>query len=94
MAPEVHVIAYFSLATDLARVLSDWPEFEAGDGYTADLRSSDATEQVTVRLIEKEDERFVSIRSDREGSLFFRVLGAVIYALGAHSDALMVDRRQ
>lgn len=92
MAHEVHVKSYFSLATDLARILSDWPEFQTGAGYTADLRSPDATEQVTVRLIVKDDERVVSIRSDWEGSLFFRVLGAVIYALGAHSDMLMVDR--
>jgi hypothetical protein len=88
----VHVKSYFSLETDLARILSDWPEFQTGAGYAADLRSADATEQVTVRFIENEDERFVAVSSDRAGLLFFSVLGAVIYALGAHSDTLLVDR--
>ena len=92
MAHEVHVMSSFSLPTDLAVAMSQWPEFHAGAGYTADLRSLDGAEQVSVRLIETDEERYVAISSDRDGSLFFRVLGAVIYALGKHSDNLMVDR--
>jgi hypothetical protein len=92
MAHEVHVISHFSLPTGLAQVMSQWPEFQTGTGYTACLCSLDGSEQVSVGLIEKEEERYVAISVDRDGSLFFRVLGAVIYALGAHSDNLIVDR--
>jgi hypothetical protein len=92
MAHEVHVMSHFSLPTDLALVMSQWPEFHSGAEYTADLFSLDGTEQVTVRLIENDEERYVAIRSDRGTSLFFRVLGAVIYALGKDSDNLMVVR--
>jgi hypothetical protein len=90
MAHEVHVISYFTLPTDLSLLMSMWPEFRAGAGYSVDLNSADGTESVSVRLVDGED-RYVSIRSNRDGPLFFRALGVVIYALGANSDNLVID---
>jgi hypothetical protein len=90
MKRETHIISYFSLPTDLAGELRDWPEFVSGQEYSVDLKSS--TETVSVRYVEDGDERYVSVSGDGVGTLFDRVLGRVIYALAAHSDNLMIDR--
>jgi hypothetical protein len=91
MAHEVHVISYFTIPTDLSLHMRQWPEFQTGAGYSVDLSSVDGTERVSVRLVEGED-RYVAIRSNCDGLLFFRVLGLVIYALGGNSDNLIIDR--
>ena len=72
--------------------MKTWPEFRAGTGYSVDLTSEDGTEIVSVRLVEGDDDKHVSVAANRDGPLFFRVLGTVIYSLGAHSDNLMVYR--
>jgi hypothetical protein len=92
MNREVHIISYFSLPTDLAAAMGDWPEFVAGHEYTVDLKSSDSGEAVSVRFVEDGEERYVAVSGTGAGPLFDRVLGRVIYALAAHSDNLMVDR--
>ena len=91
MAHEIHIISYFTLPTDLSVLMRPWPEFQTGAGYSVDLRSEDGTEHVSVGLVEGED-RYVVIRSNRDGPLFFRALGFVVYALGENSDNLLIDR--
>jgi hypothetical protein len=92
MDRETHIISYFSLATDLAGEMRDWPEFIAGAGYSVELRSSDPKEEVTVKLINDGEERYVAVGGKGTGVLYDRVLGRVIYALAKHSDDLMVHR--
>ena len=93
MNREVHILSYFSLPTDLAAEMADWPEFVAGVDYTAELRDPAIGEVVTVALVTVEDEQpYVSVTGTGAGMLFDRVLGRVVYALSAHSDTVMVDR--
>ena len=92
MKRETHIISYFSLETDLAGEMRDWPEFVSGRAYSVDLKSRDSDETVIVRYVEDGDDRYVSVMGDGAGRLFDLVLGRVIYALSAHSDNLMVDR--
>jgi hypothetical protein len=91
MAHDVQIVSYFTIPTDLSVSMKDWPEFRTGSGYSVDLSSLDGSEVVSVRLVEGED-RFVSVASNLEGSLFFRVLGVVIYSLSANSDNLVIYR--
>src|SRR5262245_55313327 len=92
MSAEVHIISYFSLETDLAAELRDWPEFQSGSGYTVEL-ASDA-ERVSVSCVDRDSEYppYVRVVGTAKGPLFERVLGRVTYALAAHSDNLMIDR--
>jgi len=88
---EVRILSYFSLPTDLAAASRDWPEFQSGDGYNVDLAT--ATQTVQVRLVEPVNEDpYVTVIGRGNGRLFEQVLGAVMYALGKHSDNLIVDR--
>jgi hypothetical protein len=91
-AREVHILSYFSLPTDLAAALRNWPEFRGGQGYAVDL--SDARETVTVRRIEPADDAspYVAVSGQGDGPLFDRALGFVVHALAAHSDHLVVSR--
>ena len=57
MTREIHIQSYFSLPTDLAGQLGAWPEFVAGEGYTAHLKDSQSGEAVDVALVEVQDER-------------------------------------
>jgi hypothetical protein len=93
MTHEIHIQSYFSLPTDLAGQMRDWPEFVAGEKFSVQLRNGQTGEVVEVSLIETKDDRpYVSVRSPNPGSLFDRVLGKVVYALSEHSDYLIVDR--
>ena len=92
MGKEVHIISYFSLPTDVAAEFSAWPEFVSGNGYAVDLADSASSETVSVRLIKEAQEQYVAVKGTGSGPLFERVLGRVLYALGAHSDNLMVTR--
>ncbi len=92
MKRETHIISYFSLPTDLAGEMRDWPEFVSGQEYSVELKSPDSSETVSVRYVEDGEEHYVSVSGDGAGTLFDRVLGRVIYVLAAHSDNLMIDR--
>jgi hypothetical protein len=92
MNREVHIISYFSLPTDLAAEMRDWPEFVAGHEYSVELKSSASGEAVIVSHVERGEDRYVAVSGSGTGLLFDRVLGRVIYALAAHSDNLMVER--
>lgn len=87
----VHIISYFSLPTDLAGSMRDWPEFRRGEQYSVDLESENG-EAVTVRFQSKDEEDYLVVMGVGEGPLFDRVLGRVVYELGAHSDYLMIYR--
>jgi hypothetical protein len=92
----IRIDSYFSNPTDLAGEMSGWTEFIAGSEYSVDLKDSATGEEVSVRLIEPEtddDREHVVIRSDRDGRLFDRVVGRVVFAMGANTDYLMVKRR-
>ena len=54
MKRETHIISYFSLPTDLAGELRDWPEFVSGHEYSVDLKSP--SESVSVRYVEDGEE--------------------------------------
>lgn len=92
MRKELCIQSYFSLPTDLAAEMRDWPEFVRGSGYDAELRWPATGESVTVRYVDDDDRAYVAITSEGSGSLFDRVAGRVIYALSAHTDHLLVDR--
>ena len=92
MERETHIISYFSLETDVAGEMRDWPEFVCGQEYSVDLKDADSGEAVAVRLV-KVKEQFVSVKGSGPGSLYDKVLGRVIYALAAHSDNLLINRR-
>ena len=92
MSREVHIVSYFSLPTDLAAEMREWPEFVTGQEYSVGLRSPVSGEAVSVRYIDDGEERYVAVTGASEGALFDRVLGKVVYALAACSDNLMVDR--
>jgi hypothetical protein len=92
MNREVHIISYFSLPTDLAAEMRDWPEFVAGEDYSVDLRCPTVGETVAVRFVEEGQDQYVSVIGSGPGALFDRVLGRVVYALAAHSNNLMIDR--
>jgi len=91
MVHEVQIVSYFTIPTDLSATMKSWPEYRAGAGYSVDLTSENGTEIVSVRLVEGDD-KHVTVAANRDGPLFFRVLGTVIYSLGEHSDNLMVYR--
>jgi len=90
MIRELRIYSYFSLPTDLAAEMRDWPEFVRGDDYSTELRSLDTNESVTVSLKDEDEDRFVRIYSPAAGSLFDRVTGRTVYALSQHSDNLMI----
>ena len=83
---EVRIDSYFSLPTDLAAEMRSWPEFVQGDGYAVTLRS--CTEEVSTSLENDEGDPYVFVRGATEGPLFFRVLGATLYALAGNSDSV------
>jgi hypothetical protein len=88
---EIHILSYFSLPTDLAGSMRNWPEFRRGEQYSVDFESENG-EVVSVRFQSKDDEDYVVVLGVGEGPLFDRVLGRVVYELGAHSDNLMIYR--
>jgi hypothetical protein len=90
--PEIHIQSYFSLPTDLAAEMRDWPEFVDGNGYSVDLRDAETGEGVTVRLVDDEERPYVAVVSRASGSLFDRAVGRVVCALSNHSDNILVDR--
>ena len=92
MIRELRIHSYFSLPTDLAAQMRDWPEFIRGEEYSVELRNSATNETVTVKLDKEDNAPFVSIHSSEAGLLFDRVTGRVVYALSEHSDDLMVER--
>ena len=92
MAKELCIQSYFSLPTDLAAEMRDWPEFAGGSDYDVDLRWPATGESVRVRYVDGNRGAFVAITSEGSGSLFDRVAGRVIYALSEHTDHLLVDR--
>jgi hypothetical protein len=92
MERETHIRSYFSLPTDLAGEMRSWPEFVSGQDYGVELKHSDTGEVVVVKYVDDGEERYVSVSSPEAGSLFYRVLGRVVYALSEHSDDLMVDK--
>jgi len=74
--------------------MRDWPEFVEGEGYAVRLRSPESEESVDVAYVERDGEEapYVRVRSTAGQELFERTLGAVTYALAAHSDNLMIYR--
>jgi hypothetical protein len=92
MAHRLVILFYLSAPTDLAGLMSDWPEFVSGEGFTVDLKDAATGAAVTVRLIEKDGLYYVVIDSPASSKLFDQVAGRVVYALTANSDYLHVTR--
>jgi hypothetical protein len=90
----LRINSYFSLPTDLATEMSEWPEFISGEEYSVELRNNSTNEEVFVVLVEgsEDDLPYVHILANETGYLFERVVGRVIFALSAHTDNLMVMR--
>jgi hypothetical protein len=87
---DVRIDSYFSLPTDLASELREWPEFVAGEDYSVELQSS--SERVLVRPEFDEEQMFIRLTGSGSGPLFHRVLGVAIHALSAHSDSVFITR--
>jgi hypothetical protein len=81
---EVSIDSYFSMPTDLAVTMGSWPEFVSGSGYSVSLASEH--EKVETSLEVDEGHPLVYVRGTGDGDLYFRVLGATLYALAQHSD--------
>ena len=92
MIERLQIRSYFSIETDLAASMSDWPEFVAGSAYDVDLRDQRNGETVGTRFVIRDEDSFVVISSSVAGPLFDKVVGKVVYALSAHSDNLMINR--
>ena len=92
MTQQLIIESYFSLPTDLAGEMSNWPEFVSGEGYSVDLKDSSTGVAVTVRLMEENESFYVTIDSPVTSQLFDQVAGRVINALAAKSDCLMVRK--
>ena len=60
MTQELLIWSYFSEPTDLAGEMRDWPEFVAGEGYSADLRNVATGEEVTVGYVEENKDCYVA----------------------------------
>jgi len=90
MVKELRIQSYFSLPTDLAWEMRDWPEFVSGEDYSANLLSAATGEEVTVTYVDEHDDCYVIIRSSAPGQLLDRVAGRVVCSLIAHSDTLVV----
>lgn len=80
----VRIDSYFSLPTDLAAEMRQWPEFVAGQGYETNLRT--AAEEVATSLQTDEGQSYLLVQGHGEGTLFYRVLGQCVYALAGDSD--------
>lgn len=96
-APEVQIISYFSIETDLAESFREWPEFIEGKDYDVVLKSVSG-EGVSIRFVsesvagDENEKPYVSVKSNYNGELFQRALGLTTYLLSAHSDNLMINR--
>lgn len=80
----VYIDSYFTLPTDLAAAMRDWPEFVEGEEYRVIL--ADRHEQVETSLETDDGRPFVLVKGRGEGLLFFRALGAALFHLAQHSD--------
>jgi hypothetical protein len=89
---QVRIDSYFSLPTDLAADMMNWPEFVRGKDYSVELESDDETVNVKLMPAEDDDRPYVLVRGEHGGRLFLAALGYVSYALAAHSDDLQVMR--
>ena len=89
---QVRIDSYFSLPTDLAADVRNWPEFVSGAEYDVDFGSED--ERVTVRFVPRaaDESAHVLVRGEYGGRLFLMVLGYVSYAMAANSDEVTVMR--
>lgn len=63
---------YFSLPTDLANEMGDWPEFVSSQEYSVDRKSS--TETVSVRYVEDGEEHYVSVSGEARGHFLIEFL--------------------
>lgn len=84
--------SYFSLETDLAVVMSSWPEFVNGSGYSVTLKSPDEVVAISLHEAKDDDSRHVVVEGTGGGALFERALGAAVFAMSAHSDSVWVSR--
>jgi hypothetical protein len=93
MKQQFRIRTYDSIPTDLAGEMHDWPEFASGQGYTVHLRGAVTGAEVSVWMIEPENDLpTVIVEGTHRSSLLDRVLGRVVQALSEHSDD--VDVRQ
>ena len=88
---EIQILSYFSLPTDLAAEMLDWPESISGSEYDADLQSAEESVSVRFKKGNEDEQPYVVVRGQGLSLLFDKVLGRVVYALAAHSDNLMID---
>jgi hypothetical protein len=80
------------MPTDLAAEMRHWPEFVSGDGYTVHLRDAGTGVEVSVQMVERDDDfPTVIVEGVSRSPLFDRTVGRVIQALSEHSDDLQVD---
>ena len=86
----IRIESYFSLPTDLAQEMQDWPEFVQGQNHSVDLRDGVTGDVVSVRYVEAGEDCYVTVEAGKSGALFDRVVGRVVCALSTNSDRVLV----
>jgi len=90
----MRIYSYFSLPTDIAEAMRDWPEFVSGEEYSVELKDGTTGEQVTIQLMDAEEaetQPYVLIQSNQFGTLYEKAVGRAIIELLPHTDNLMID---
>lgn len=88
----MRIYSYFSIPTDLAAAMRDWPEFVSGEEYSVKLKDPITLEHVIVQPVFEEDGApYLSLIGDRKSKLFEKVVGRVILELQPHTDNLRIE---
>lgn len=75
MKPRALIFSHWTQETDLAALLGAWPEFAGGESYNVDLRDGD--DEIEIRLVREDDDRWLLVSSNARCPLLDRVLGRV-----------------
>jgi len=90
---DMRIYSYFSIPTDIAASLRDWPEFVSGEEYAVELKDPITGEQVTIKPIGVEPDSidYLVVTGNLKGRLYERVVGRAIIELQPHTDNLMIE---
>ncbi len=83
MKPRALIFSHWTHETDLAALLGGWPEFVRGEAYDVDLRDGD--DEIELRLVREDDDRWLLVSSNAACPLLDRVLGRVALAMARTS---------
>jgi hypothetical protein len=87
----MRIYSYFSLPTDLAAAMRDWPEFVCGEEYSVELKDETTGEEVMIELGRDDGAPYLLVKGDRSGLLYEKAVGRTIIELQPHTDNLMIE---